>query len=141
MRTQELPATSRDAGPPGDGFTLIELLCAIAIATILIVIAVPSWQAVMQRNHRASVQALMTEVAGRQQQFLYDRRAFATSLGQLGVEVPLAVSRHYDVEIDAPDALPPQFAIIARPKHSQASDSCGELRLDQSGARSPQDCW
>jgi type IV pilus assembly protein PilE len=124
-----------------DGFTLIELLCAIAVATILISIAVPAWQSVMQRNHRASVQALMTEAAGRQQHFLYDRRAYANSLGQLGLEVPDAVSRHYDVEVEAPDVLPPRFEVIARPKHAQATDRCGELRLDQAGARTPQDCW
>jgi len=124
------------------GFTLIELLCAIAIVTILVSIAVPSWQSVIQRNHRASVQALMTEAAGRQQQFLYDRRAYASSLAQLGLEVPAAVSRHYDIEVEAPEqVLPPRFELIARPKHAQASDPCGVLRLDQTGGRTPSDCW
>jgi type IV pilus assembly protein PilE len=127
--------------PEAMGFTLIELLIAVAIAAILVTVAYPSYTEYALRGHRAGAQNALTEIAGRQQQFLLDQRAYAESLTELGVVLDAEVDKRYDITVDAPGGVPPSFTLVATPKGSQAKDKCGAMSMDQASRREPAGCW
>ena len=61
------------------GVTLIELLVAVALVAILAGVAYPAYTHHLVRSHRASAQTVLSDIAQRQQQYLMDNRAFATT--------------------------------------------------------------
>jgi len=124
------------------GFTLVEMMVVTLLVAILAAVAFPLYQEQVRRGHRAAAQATMLDVAARQKQFVIDRRAHASSLAELGLVDPPALSGRYALAIEAPEqAGAPVFRIVATPQGAQASDACGVLALDQSGARAPAGCW
>ncbi|HRK56222.1 MAG TPA: type IV pilin protein [Burkholderiaceae bacterium] len=125
------------------GFTLIELIIVTVIVAILASVAIPSYTHYVQRNHRATVQALLADIASRQQQFFLNRRQFG-SLSDLGVTVPADVASHYNVSVvtTLPAAGAPTFTLTAAPQGGQVSDHCGTMTINQLGERTPtQGCW
>jgi type IV pilus assembly protein PilE len=123
------------------GFTLIELLIVMAVVAILLAVAVPSYRDQVMRGHRASAQAVLTEAAGRQQQFLLDRRAYATSLAELGIAVDAELAKRYDFALVVAATVAPAFSIGATAKGSQSGDKCGVMSVDQAARRLPAGCW
>lgn len=112
-----------------------------AVIAILSLLGYPSYQRYMQRANRSVAQSYLVEAAGRQQQWMLDTRAYASSLAELQRPVPENVSARYAVALDTQAGPPPGFTITASPKGAQADDSCGQLRIDQNGVRSPAGCW
>jgi len=124
------------------GFTLIEAMITVAIIAIVAAVAYPSYTQHVRKSHRADAQALLMDVATRQQQFLLDTRAYAGTLGALNVATPASVTPHYDVTLTVPAGAVPTFTVTAAPKGTQAADKCGTLTLDQAGVKSPGGgCW
>ena len=126
------------------GFTLIELMIAVAIAGILAVLAVPSYQSFIVRGNRAAAQAFMMDVASREKQYLLDARSYTNDLailyGVAASAIPPEVSRNYASIAIAVSATPAAFTITATPgSGSQAAD--GALTLDSTGAKSPDYKW
>lgn len=124
------------------GFSLVELMIVIAIIGILTAIVLPSYQGYILRANRSPAQSLMTEIAGRQGQYLLDNRSYATSLTALNVTTPSDVSANYTISIATADG-PPSFTLTATPVGKQVDDSCGTLTLDSVGAKTPTTgkCW
>lgn len=126
-------------------------MVAVAVLAILASIAYPSYQDSVRKGRRADAQAFLSEVAARQQHFLLDRRAYATSLtgsaavNGLGMSVPDSVANFYTVELDTDnEARPPAFVVTGSPRGSQSTDTCGVLSLDQRGAKTAAGtgrCW
>jgi type IV pilus assembly protein PilE len=123
------------------GFTLIELLTVLAAVAILAAIAYPSYREQVRRAHRASAQSFLLDVSLRQQQRLVDVRAYAASLDELRMAVPGEVAPHYAVELVADPGPPGTFTVTATPSGAQAGDSCGPLRIDSRGVKTPSNCW
>lgn len=127
------------------GFTLIELMIAVAVVAILAGIAYPSYQEHVRKSRRAAAQAVLLDVAARQQQYLLDRRSYAGTLAALRYTVPAEVSAYYQIATEAPAATPPTFTVRATPQGAQAADKCGWLQVDQTGAKTTQHavggCW
>jgi len=123
------------------GFTLIEAMIAVAIVAVLAAVAYPQYTQHVRRGHRADAQAVLMDVATRQQQYLLDSRAYAGTLGSLNVTVPSAVDAHYTVSLAVGTATVPSFTVTAAPKGSQAQDACGTLSLTNAGVKSPSTCW
>jgi type IV pilus assembly protein PilE len=123
------------------GFTLMELLIAVAIVAILAAIAVPSYASFIRKSVRADAQAFIADAANRQQQFLVDRRAYASSLSALRAAVPASLTGKFTFSIVATDGPPPTFTITGTADGEQAHDSCPVIRIDSAGTRTPATCW
>jgi type IV pilus assembly protein PilE len=123
------------------GFTFLELMIAVIIVAILAVIAMTSYAAQMRRSARAEAQSTLVDAASRQQQFLVDRRRYATSLAALAVAPPADLAAKYTFTVNAPAVVPPTFTLTAQALGNQASDTCPTLSIDEAGNRTPAGCW
>jgi len=129
------------------GFTLIEVMVVVAIIGILAAIAYPSYLEQVRKGHRANAQALLMELAQRQQSFLIIRRRYANSLDELGypaanedgTESPLSqVAESYNIaglSMGLSSALPPRFNLVLSPLQDSIQASDGSLCLSNTGAR------
>lgn len=123
------------------GFTIMEVMIAMVIVAICTAVAVPSYQAYYTKSRRTSAQALLLEIAQRQQQYLLDARAYAADLTTLGVATPTIVSTYYTITMTVASGPPATFTATATPKTgtTQASDST--LTLNNAGVKTPSDKW
>lgn len=127
---------------PESGFTLIELMVVVAIIAIIASIALPSYNAHVRKTRRAAGAACATVVA----QGL--ERVYTTDLSYAGAPAAATLAASCD-----PDALKyyqigtavaaRTYTVTATPKGAQSGDSCGNLKLTQTGQKSPATggCW
>jgi type IV pilus assembly protein PilE len=123
------------------GFTLIELMITVAIVGILAAIAYPSYKGAMIKNRRAAVQAYLSDVAQREQQFLMDNRAYTDNATTLKVVQPADVTQYYDLSITVANTTPPSFTATAAPKSTGPQVSDGSLSITQNGTKLPAGKW
>lgn len=123
------------------GFTLIELVVVVAIIAILAAIAFPMYQNQVRKSNRAAAQAIMMDIANKQQFFLSSQRQYASNYADLNVSVPTDVSRFYGIAIVAADGTPPTFTITATPVTGTVQEPDGAITLTNTGAKSPPDKW
>ena len=120
------------------GFTLIELMITVVIVAILASIAIPSYREYVIRGNRTAAQAVMMEIATRQQQYFVANRTYATA-AQLGFALPPEVDRNYNLGIVVAAGPPPGFQITLTAEGAQASD--GNLTLNSEGVKGPAGKW
>jgi type IV pilus assembly protein PilE len=136
------------------GVTLMELMIAVVIVGILAAIAVPSYQQYVIRANRSAVQTFMLSIANRQEQFILDKRQYATgsSIAEiadaLNVQPPEAtVQANYGVAVthrNAPDPATPNprtYLITATPVTGSRQTADGALTLNELGQKTPADKW
>ena len=123
------------------GFTLIELMVVLAIIGILAAIAYPSYLSYLQRSRRADAQSFLMNVSAREQQRLLDLRTYTSTIADLGLTVPSAVSPNYTITVVADNATVPRFTATAEPTAAQSADTCATLTINNVGVKTPATCW
>lgn len=131
------------------GFSLMELMIVVVIVGILAAIALPSYKEYQIRSNKAAAKAVLLEAANRQEQYVVQKRAYATTLTELGVTVPSDVARYYTFSITQPAttstnvelASMPTFLISAAPVAGSVQAAQATLSINQFGLRMPVSEW
>lgn len=123
------------------GFTLVELMVAVVIIGILASIVVPSYQDYLRKGRRAAAQAVLMDVAQKQQQYLLDARSYAADLSTLNISVPADVTKYYTITLAVGDGAPPTFTATATPDSGTDQASDPTLTIDNTGKKTPADKW
>jgi type IV pilus assembly protein PilE len=138
------------------GFTLAELMITVAIAALLLVVAVPSYQAQVQKSHRTEARTALLDLAGREERWFSSNNAYTNVAANLGyVTLTPVGSGYYNVAIVAvaanPATVPPTqagYTITATAIGLQASDTiCSTFTVDQTGTQTStgsgtvKTCW
>lgn len=126
------------------GFTLVELTCVLAVVAVLASLALPSYQSIVRKSRRTEAQAALLELALRQERWRSDHPSYAEAPADIGATgTDDAVYR-----FDFIDVTPTSFTVRAtavpgtgQEKDRQGTVACTPLKIDQSGRRSPSDCW
>lgn len=126
---------------PQAGFTLVELMITVVVVAILLAVALPAFQGQVTRSNRAAAQAVMLDIANRQQQFFLSDRSYFDKAGLVGTGFSLDpdVAKHYTYSIATEVGPPPTFVITFTPQGRQASD--GALTLNDRGVGTPAGKW
>lgn len=116
------------------GFSLIELMIVVVIVAILAAVALPTYRSYIVRSHRVDAQRALTDLAARQERYLYSNNAYTKNLGDLGGTSSMAGS-YYSVSIDPAATSTTAFSVVATAAGTQLSDdkACQTLTLDQAG--------
>jgi type IV pilus assembly protein PilE len=129
------------------GFTLIELMVVVAVATILTVIAVPSYLSTVRKSHRSEAKSILMDLAGREERYLATNGSYTNDITQLGFSVawgqPVG-SGYYTiasptitaatVSSAAVAATPPTYSITATTNGGQVNDTnCAQFTVNSSG--------
>ena len=123
------------------GFTLIEVMITVAIIAVLAAIGYPSYRDHIARGQRSEGQQLLADIAQRQEQFLLDRRQYATAFGGGGLNMTLPTSLKYDGTawtwtVDNV-ASPPTYTVCIPPAAGSnlAARNDGRLCINNTGQR------
>ena len=144
------------AGASRSGFTLIELLVAVAIISVLAMLAYPGYRHMVQRSQRAQAGAALLEASMYMERFQslnhrYDLRlgmsagdaAAPVALPPTLRQVPAEGRPHHRLVLGHVDAG--SYRLEAHPIH--ADDECGVMTIDhvgRKGAGGPKGahaCW
>ena len=131
------------------GFTLIELMITVVIVGILAAVAYPSYDKFVVKGRRSDAQQLLTEIASKQAQYLFDARSYTATLGSGGLNMARSkwtcttncTNQYYTVTLSTSPgtvdntATPPYFKVAAIPIAGSSQASDGTLTVDSTGAK------
>jgi type IV pilus assembly protein PilE len=137
------------------GFTLVELMIVIVIATILITIAVPSYQNSIRHAHRTDARTALLDLAQREERYASTNSSYTTDPTKLGYSgtFPVTVgSNYYQLNVCVSDTLPctgtaatgSTFLLTATAINAQTKDTeCSNLYVDSRGTQTATSttCW
>jgi type IV pilus assembly protein PilE len=127
------------------GFTLVELMIVVVVASILIAIAVPSYQYEVQKSRRTDARNAILDIAAREERYLSVANSYSavpTDVGYLGATWPQTVTNgYYSVTVTTPDlayiaagGLGPSYVVTAQAIGLQANDTaCASFSVTQIG--------
>jgi type IV pilus assembly protein PilE len=122
------------------GITLIELVVVMVIIGILASIAVPMYGEAMRKSKRRAAQAVMMDIASREQQYFVANRVYGDAAALGVTSLPPEISDFYNnVAIVVDAGPPPGFTITLTAKGTQLAD--GDLTLTSQGEKSPPAKW
>lgn len=129
--------------PRHRGFTLMELIIAMVIIGILTAIAIPNYTAYIQRSNRSEARSALLEAATWMERWRTERGRYDTP-GAPGTPPPLPYTQvpqvgtaKYTIAAPVTPAIGTSYLITAVPTGVMTGDPCGNLSIDQTGARLP----
>jgi len=120
---------------------LIELMIVVAIVALLAAIAYPAYTDQVRKARRADAKAALNDAASREEQFFLDNKTYTTSFSNTGLNMSTTTEGgYYTLSATIGGG---GYVLAATPQGAQASDTCGALTLNSSGARgaAQADCW
>jgi type IV pilus assembly protein PilE len=127
------------------GFTLIELMVVCVIATVLIAIAVPSYNAQIRKSRRTEAKSATLDLAGREERYYSTQSAYtavAANLGYAALPSPIG-SGYYTIDVTVPRAGAPanaaSFVVTATPvvgRGQELDSACASFTTDELGRQS-----
>ena len=148
MRANE-PTMKAAMKNPHRGFTLIELMVVVAIIGVLAAIAYPSYLQQTKKSRRADAKAALLDLATKEERYMSVNNKYTATLTDLGYvsgNVQSGSSVYYVLSITGNTALT-TFSATATAQGNQATDKCGNYRLDYqgvqnvSGTETVANCW
>jgi type IV pilus assembly protein PilE len=123
------------------GFTLIELLVVLVIIGILASIALPSYGKYVIRSKRSAAQAVMYDIANREEQYMLANRSYAdkSTLASNGFSLPAEVAQNYTYDVTVSSTAAPGYTITFTATGKQSGD--GDLSLTNTGVKTPATKW
>ena len=126
------------------GFTLIELMVVVAVVAILASIALPSYQDSVRKSRRGQAKADLVELAQLLEREHTVRNSYGNDAADYDIpfkQSPKTGTARYTIALSNQSAN--TFTLTATPAGPQASDTCGNLTLNQAGAKTPTTagCW
>ena len=128
------------------GFTLIEIMIALLIIGILASVAVPNYQAYVQKAKRADAQAALTNMAAALEDY-YSNNQYVYTDVVANVGGPNSADGRYILSITMP-ASADSYTLTAAATGSQLGDTdCQSITLTSTGVKGPVDvngdviCW
>lgn len=128
------------------GFTLIELMVVIVIGSILLAVAIPSYQSQIRKSRRTDAKTAVLDLAGREERFFSTNGSAYTNapgnLGYVGFGVANPVgSGYYYLTVCSPACAPsvaaaPSYSVKATPVpgSTQVNDlECTSFSVDSTG--------
>lgn len=126
------------------GMTLIEIVLVIGLLALLLSLAMPSYQAYLERGRRVDAVRLLLSAAACQERQRAGKGSFDTTQCSGN-----SSNEFYQLTIEpAGQSSSRVFLLTAEPVNQQQRDMCGSFSLDQSGTQGisgPQEklrkCW
>lgn len=111
------------------GFTLIELMIVVAIVSILLAVAIPSYNSQMRKSRRAEAKQILSDMQLQQEKWRSSHATYGTSTSVSTSNVPIpATSTYYTITLTTA-ATATGYGYTATAVGAQAADSCGNLTL------------
>ena len=126
------------------GFTLIEVIVAMACVAVLVTVAWPSYQSLVERSRRAQARTALLQAA-----HWLERAASANGSYPASTDIPASVlqveGQRYQIQVSS---YPQSYTLSAVPIGPQSADACGTFTLNHLGVRGVQgasqsaaQCW
>ncbi len=134
------------------GFTLIELMIVVALVAILASIAYPSFQEQVRKSKRSDASGALEGLANvMERQFTADGTySDVIGAGLYASRSPVDTQTAAAYNLTVPTVTATTYTLLATRTGSQATDRCGDLRLQHTGAKqiinqhagvTADDCW
>ena len=121
------------------GFTLVELMITLIIVAVLLALAYPSYTSYVRKAKRSDAQQLLMNWSVNQEIYKSNNPTYAN-------DVAMAPPTHDDYTLTVSDVTASTYTLQADAKGDQLNDiedgqPCTVMSIDQSGLKSPIECW